>query len=293
MSVQHRIGRKVSAGEAAPALDGAPAAGDNQAVPRLRREVADTEFNLGWLLAEMERSDDAIDLFNSALERRLRLLGPNHREVGATRAGLAGAYAERGNVLAAAQEARQAGEILLAQEGTGQLAEAALHRNAVLGRSRATKAAALRPVRLVAAGERTAETNFVAQSAAGAVAWGSSFPDPLAPPPPTEGNEPVANDPAGNRSGPGHPAVCVPSRPRPSTCSSRPSPPSTSAATTPRPRNSCWTARPWCGPSSATGTCTWPSRCPCSRTCRKIAATSPRRKRTTATAWRSSAFRSD
>src|SRR5262249_3145294 len=55
---------------------------------------------------------------------RERLLGPNHRDVGATRAGLSGAYAEQGDVLSAAREAHLGGQILLAQEGTGKLAEA-------------------------------------------------------------------------------------------------------------------------------------------------------------------------
>src|SRR5260370_21629536 len=50
------------------------------------------------------------------------------------------------------------------------------------GRSRAKESAAPRPVRLVSAGKRTAETNFVAPTARGAGAWESSFPDPLAPP---------------------------------------------------------------------------------------------------------------
>src|SRR5438552_1273832 len=51
------------------------------------------------------------------------------------------------------------------------------------GRNRARKAAAPRPVGLVSAGTRTAETNFVAPTAAGAGAWASSFPDHPAHPP--------------------------------------------------------------------------------------------------------------
>ena len=93
--------------------------------PRPERELADTEFNLAWLLAEMEDFTPAAELFSSAIERRSRVLGPRHREVGVARIGLASVYIEQADYLKAVEEMRLARAVLLEKEGTGKLAHAA------------------------------------------------------------------------------------------------------------------------------------------------------------------------
>jgi tetratricopeptide (TPR) repeat protein len=95
--------------------------------PPPEKAIADTEFNLAWLLAELDEFDESAELYRRTIRRRERAFGPEHREVGIGRAGLAGVYLAQGNLLAAFTEAKPAHRILLAREGTGKIAEAVAH----------------------------------------------------------------------------------------------------------------------------------------------------------------------
>jgi len=90
--------------------------------PLPEAQIADTEFNLGWLLLEMELYDDAAEMYQRAVERRVRVFGEKHREVAVARFGLAGAHVEQGDFLKAMTEFKQGQEIALASEGTGKIA---------------------------------------------------------------------------------------------------------------------------------------------------------------------------
>lgn len=92
--------------------------------PLPEAQIADTEFNLGWLLLDMELYDDSAEMYRRAIDRRVRLFGEKQREVAVARFGLAGAQVEQGEFVKALEQFRLAQEIAFAIEGKGKLAEA-------------------------------------------------------------------------------------------------------------------------------------------------------------------------
>jgi tetratricopeptide (TPR) repeat protein/tRNA A-37 threonylcarbamoyl transferase component Bud32 len=118
--------------------------------PLPEAQLADTEFNLGWLLLDMEQYDDSAEMYRRAVDRRVRVFGEKHREVAVARFGLAGAYVEQGDYLKALNEFKFAQEIARKQEGSGKLAEAtALFLDAVIS-SELTKDTATSEKKLLA-----------------------------------------------------------------------------------------------------------------------------------------------
>ncbi|MCI0456531.1 MAG: tetratricopeptide repeat protein [Gemmataceae bacterium] len=63
--------------------------------------IANSQFNLGWALAEVEQLDEAEQLFKSALARREKRFGPYHRDTALARVGLVAVYLETQRYLAA------------------------------------------------------------------------------------------------------------------------------------------------------------------------------------------------
>jgi tetratricopeptide (TPR) repeat protein/tRNA A-37 threonylcarbamoyl transferase component Bud32 len=93
--------------------------------PLPEKEIADTEFNLGWLLLEMEQYEDSAEMYRRSVARRVLVFGEKHREVGVARFGLAGAYGEQGDFARALVEFNLAQEIARTQEGSSDVARAA------------------------------------------------------------------------------------------------------------------------------------------------------------------------
>ena len=60
---------------------------------------------------ETEVLDEAVELYTRSAERRERVLGKGHRDVGIARMGLAGALVERGDHLKALEEFKRASEL--------------------------------------------------------------------------------------------------------------------------------------------------------------------------------------
>jgi tetratricopeptide (TPR) repeat protein len=60
-----------------------------------------TRFNLAWLLAEMGHTEQAEELFQAVLARRIELFGEDHRETALARGGLAALYLEENKPLLA------------------------------------------------------------------------------------------------------------------------------------------------------------------------------------------------
>jgi serine/threonine protein kinase/Tfp pilus assembly protein PilF len=63
--------------------------------------MLNTQFNLAWLLTEMDLMEAAEELFETVLNKRARLLGEDHRETALARGALAAIYLKVGKPLAA------------------------------------------------------------------------------------------------------------------------------------------------------------------------------------------------
>jgi tetratricopeptide (TPR) repeat protein len=83
-----------------------------------------TEFSLAWTIAEDLRVDEAEKLFRTVLDRRIRLRGPDHRDVAVVRLAVAAVLLEKRHYVAALEQARLARDIVARNPDAGPIVQA-------------------------------------------------------------------------------------------------------------------------------------------------------------------------